>query len=74
MSPNHIADCHALNVHEAHVGDEGKKYSQGMTVSIQRQIVCIEGPLFEELQKRADGHCMHFNSGLYFSEVNVPQT
>ena len=73
MPLNHAANPHMLNVHEAHVRDEGKKYSRGMTVTIQGNIVCIEAPLFDELLKCADRYCVHFNSGLDFSEADVPQ-
>ena len=73
MPLNYVADCNALDVFKVPVGDEGKKYSHGLTVAIQRQIVRIERPLFDKLQKCVEAHRMHFNSGLYFSEANIPQ-
>ena len=74
MPLNYIANRNALDVFQVRVGDEGKKYSCGLTVAIQRQIVCIERPLFDKSQKCVEAHRMHFNSGLYFSKANIPQT
>ena len=72
LPSNYITNPHALNVHKAQVGDEGKEYSRGMTVAVCRQIVWVKTPLFDELQKCAEGHRVHLKSGLYFCEANIP--
>ena len=52
---NYVTNLHVLDVCEVWVGDEGKKYICGMTVTVCKQIVCIEAPLFDELQKHVEG-------------------
>ena len=57
------------DVFKVPVGDESKKYSSGLTAGIQRQIVYIERPLFNESPKHTEAHHAHFYRGLYFSKA-----
>ena len=60
MPSNDVAYAHALDVFKVPVGDEGKKYSRGLTATIYRQFVCIETPLLNKSYKHAEVHHMHF--------------
>ena len=60
MPSNDVAYANLLDAFKSLVGDEGKKYSHGLTATIYRQFVCIETPLLNKSYKRAEVHHMHF--------------
>ena len=69
---NYIANPHALYVCETQVWDEGQEYGRSMAITVLQQFIGVETPLFDELQKQVEQHCMHLKCGLYLREADIP--